>query len=189
MNAYSILPAERHASAPPRAAAFYENPYAFYADIHAQTPSFFWEDYGHWCFTGFDEVNALLRDRRFGREILHVMRREELGWPPPKPHLADFDRSEKYSLLALEPPAHTRLRTLVNRAFVSRNVEQLRPRIEKLANDLIDQFEGRHEVELLKAFAAPLPATVIAGMIGLPVDMAAQFVPGPTASCRCTCTG
>src|SRR6185437_1353157 len=84
--------------------------------------------------------------------------------------------TEKYSLLALEPPNHTRLRTLVNRAFVSRNVEQLRPRIEKLANDLIDQFEGKHEVELLKAFAAPLPATVIAEMIGLPADIAPQLV-------------
>jgi cytochrome P450 len=173
---YVINAAEHRATARPREAAFYENPYAFYADIHAQTPSFVWEDYGHWCFTGFDEVNALLRDRRFGREILHVMTREELGWPPPKPHLADFDQSEKYSLLALEPPAHTRLRTLVNRAFVSRNVEQLRPRIEKLANELIDRFEGEREIELLKAFAAPLPATVIAEMIGLPVEMASQFV-------------
>jgi cytochrome P450 len=173
---YLIDAAERRAAARPRDAAFYENPYAFYADIHAQTPSFVWEDYGHWCFTGFDTVNALLRDRRFGREILHVMTREELGWPPPKPYLAEFDRSEKYSLLALEPPAHTRLRTLVNRAFVSRNVEQLRPRIEKLANELIDRFESRHEVELLRAFAAPLPATVIAEMIGLPVEMAGQFV-------------
>jgi cytochrome P450 len=176
MPTFSINAVGRRASARPRAADFYENPYAFYADIHAQTPSFVWEDYGHWCFTGFDTVNALLRDRRFGREILHVMTREELGWPPPKPHLADFDLSEKYSLLALEPPAHTRLRTLVNRAFVSRNVEQLRPRIEKLANELIDGFEGRREVELLKAFAAPLPATVIAEMIGLPVEMAGQFV-------------
>ena len=176
MPSFSINAAERRASAPPREADFYENPYGFYAEIHAQAPSFVWDNYGHWCFTGFDQVNALLRDRRFGREILHVMTREELGWPSPKPHLADFDLTEKYSLLALEPPNHTRLRTLVNRAFVSRNVEQLRPRIEKLANDLIDQFEGKHEVELLKAFAAPLPATVIAEMIGLPADMAPQLV-------------
>ena len=174
--AFSITAADRRASARPRDAAFYQDPYAFYADIHAETPSFVWENYGHWCFSGFAEVSALLRDRRFGREILHVMTREELGWPPPKPHTADFDLTEKYSLLSLEPPDHTRLRTLVNRAFVSRNVEQLRPRIEALANDLIDQFEGQHEVELLKAFAAPLPATVIADMIGLPADMAGQLV-------------
>ena len=84
--------------------------------------------------------------------------------------LAAFDRTEKYSLLNLEPPAHTRLRTLVNRAFVSRHVEQLRPRIERLANELIDGFAADGEVELLKAYAAPIPAIVIAEMIGLPAD-------------------
>jgi cytochrome P450 len=65
-------------------------------------------------------VNALLRDRRFGRQILHVATREELGLPEPKPHTAAFDQTEKHSMLELEPPVHTRLRNLVNRAFVSR---------------------------------------------------------------------
>jgi unspecific monooxygenase len=119
---FSISSADRRASARPRDAAFYQNPYAFYSALHLGTPTFLWEDYGHWCFTGFRDVSALLRDKRFGREILHVMTREELGWAPPKAHTEAFDLTEKYSLLALEPPAHTRLRTLVNRAFVSRNV-------------------------------------------------------------------
>ena len=142
MAAYTISH-DSHASAGPRDSAFYQDPYAFYRDLHAVSPTFFWEDYGHWCFAGFKEVNALLRDKRFGRQILHVATREQLGLPEPKPHLAAFDRTEKYSLLNLEPPAHTRLRTLVNRAFVSRHVEQLRPRIERLANELIDGFRGR----------------------------------------------
>ena len=60
--------------------------------------------------------------------------REELGWPQPLPHTKEFDLSEKHSLLNVEPPIHTRLRTLVNRAFVSRQVEQLRPQVEKLAH-------------------------------------------------------
>jgi unspecific monooxygenase len=177
MTAYSIDAPARRASAKPRDAAFYQNPYAFYADLHRQgTPTFLWEDYGHWCFTSFKDVNGLLRDKRFGREILHVMTREELGWAPPKAHTAAFDQTEKYSLLALEPPAHTRLRTLVNRAFVSRNVEQLRPRIERLANEIIDGFAGDGAVELIKAFAAPIPAVVIAEMIGLPAEMAPQLL-------------
>ena len=71
---------------------------------------------------------------------------------------------------------HTRLRTLVNRAFVSRNVEQLRPRIKRLANEMIDGFEGDGGVELIKAFAAPIPAVVIAEMIGLPAEMAPQLL-------------
>ena len=117
-----------------------------------------------------------MRDKRFGRQILHVATREELGWPPPKDHVAAFDLTEKYSLLALEPPAHTRLRLLVNRAFVSRHVEQLRPRIEKLANEIVDGFEADGAVELIRAFAAPIPAVVIAEMIGLPAEMAPQLL-------------
>jgi cytochrome P450 len=170
------VPAGRRAGADPRDPAFFQNPYAFYERLHADHPVFFWEEYGHWCFAGFKDVNALLRDKRFGREILHVATREELGMPEPKPHVADFDLTEKYSLLNLEPPDHTRLRTLVNRAFVSRNVEQLRPRIARLANELIDGFEADGEVELLKAFAAPIPAIVIAEMIGLPAEMAPMLL-------------
>src|SRR5688500_12664113 len=164
------VPANRRASANPRDPAFFQNPYAFYDRLHASNPTFFWEEYGHWCFAGFRDVSALLRDKRFGREILHVATREELGMPEPKAHTAAFDLTEQYSLLNLEPPGHTRLRTLVNRAFVSRHVEQLRPRIVKLANEMIDGFEGEDSVDLIKAFAAPIPAIVIAEMIGLPAE-------------------
>src|SRR5690606_30051032 len=70
----------------------------------------------------------------------------------------------------------TRLRTLVNRAFVSRHVEQLRPRIIKLANEMIDGFEGEDSVDLIRAFAAPIPAIVIAEMIGLPAESAPSLL-------------
>jgi cytochrome P450 len=164
------------ASAAPRDPEFFQNPYPFYARQHATHPAFFWEEYGHWCFADFKSVSALLRDKRFGRDILHVASRDEIGLPPPKPHTVDFDLTEKHSLLNLEPPDHTRLRTLVNRAFVSRQVEQLRPRIRQLANDMVDTFEGQDSVDLIRAFAAPIPAIVIAEMIGLPADMATQLL-------------
>jgi cytochrome P450 len=170
------IPDNKRASADPRDPAFYQNPYAFYDRLHAIDPTFYWEEYGHWCFAGYKDANALLRDKRFGREILHVATREELGMPEPQPHTAAFDLTEKHSLLNLEPPAHTRLRTLVNRAFVSRHVEQLRPRIVRLANEMIDQFEGEEPVDLIKAFAAPIPAIIIAEMIGLPAESAPQLL-------------
>ena len=172
----SDVPEDRRASANPRDPEFFQNPYAFYDKLHAQSPVFFWEEYGHWCFAGFKDVSALLRDKRFGREILHVASREELGMPQPKAHTAAFDLTEQHSLLNLEPPAHTRLRTLVNRAFVSRHVEQLRPRISKLAHEMIDGLQGQDSVDLIKAFAAPIPATVIAEMIGLPAESAPQLL-------------
>lgn len=167
---------DRRASASPSDPAFFQNPYAFYAERHVNNPAFFWDEYGHWCFADFRSVSALLRDKRFGRDILHVATREEVGLPQPKQHVADFDLTEKYSLLNLEQPAHTRLRTLVNRAFVSRQVQQLRPRIRQLANEMIDRFEGEDSVDLIKAFAAPIPAIVIAEMLGLPADMAPQLL-------------
>lgn len=170
------VPAHRRGSAEPRDPAFFQNPYAFYDRLHASDPTFFWEQYGHWCFAGFKDVSALLRDKRFGREILHVATRDELGMPEPKSHTAAFDLTEKHSLLNLEGAAHTRLRTLVNRAFVSRHVEQLRPRIVKLANEMIDRFEGEETVDLIKAFAAPIPAVIIAEMIGLPAESAPSLL-------------
>ena len=63
----------------PRAAQFYENPYPAYHELRRKVPAFKWQQYGYWCFAGHEDVNTLLRDRRFGRQILHVATREELG--------------------------------------------------------------------------------------------------------------
>ncbi|APG84124.1 cytochrome P450 hydroxylase [Sinorhizobium americanum CCGM7] len=155
---------------------FFRNPLPAYGALHAQCPAFFWEEPQQWYFAGYDQVNALLRDRRFGRQILHVATREDLGLSEPKPHLKDFDAIEEYSLLELEPPAHTRLRTLVNRAFVSRQIEQLRPDIETLSHAIIDGFEKDGEVELLKAYAETIPVTIIARMLGIPVEAAPRLL-------------
>lgn len=176
MSVFTIDSQARTASCNPRNPDFYQNPYTFYAALHETTSTFFSDDYGHWCFAGWNDVNALLRDKRFGRQILHIASREELGWPSPLPHTKDFDASEAHSLLALEPPEHTRLRTLVNRAFVSRQVEHLRPRIREMAIDLINKFDDSKPVELLHAFAAPIPVMIIAEMLGVPEEMAPQLL-------------
>jgi cytochrome P450 len=159
-----------------RDAQFYENPYPYYAEIRAMVPVFKWEEYGHWCFARHDDVNALLRDRRFGRQILHVATREELRWPEPAAHLKAFTDHEQHSLLELEPPVHTRLRGLVTRAFLSRHVERLRPMIANLSNGLIDSFEASGEVDLLAAYATPIPVIVICELLGAPAEMATQFL-------------
>jgi unspecific monooxygenase len=166
-------PGTRHVRIDPREPAFVQDPYAAYAFLHENAPSFFWEDYGFWCFAGYEDVNRLLRDRRFGRHN---------RWGPPgitderRAHLADFDKAEVASLLELEPPAHTRLRALVNRAFVSRQVERLRPRIAALANELIDRVEADGSADMLPALATPVPITVIAEMLGVPVEMGPQLL-------------
>jgi cytochrome P450 len=153
-------------SVDPRDTVFVQDPYPTYAGLR-QGLLFWWEAYGHWCSARHDVVSAILRDRRFGRQVLHVASREELGWPEPDPRLEPFWAVERFSLLELEPPAHTRLRGLVNRAFVSRQVERLRPRIERLADALIDGFEAQRQVDLIERFATPIPVVIIAELLGV----------------------
>ena len=129
-----IDPASRRVSITPTDPAFHADPYAAFAAIRAVAPVFFWEELGLWCLTGYDAVNGVFRDRRFGREILHVATREELGWPEPPEHVRRFYEIDELSMISREPPVHTRLRTLVNRAFVSRRIEGLRPRVAALSN-------------------------------------------------------
>ncbi len=160
----------------PRDPTFFNNPYPSYAVLHERCPIFRWEEYGHWCFAAHEDVNALLRDRRFGRQILHVATREELGWPRTPEHLDPFHAFESHSLLELEPPVHTRLRGLVNRAFLSRQVERLRPQIANLCNELIDSFEKEGETDLLGRYATPIPVIVICDLLGVPRDMGEQFL-------------
>ena len=152
-----------------------QDPYAAYAWLHGQGGTFFWEDFGFWCLGGYDDVNRLLRDRRFGRERPGGYMRQRRGGGE-RGHLAAFDALEAASLLELEPPAHTRLRGLVNRAFVSRQIERLRPKIEDLADRLVDGLEAAGGGDLIADFATPLPATIIAEMMGLPAEDAPQLV-------------
>ncbi|MER9231867.1 cytochrome P450 [Mesorhizobium sp. M0622] len=167
-------PATRSLRLDPHEPAFFQHPYEAYAFLHGASNVFFWEEFGFWCFGGFDDVNRLLRDRRFGRQNPAGIP-DSRGIGQNRTHLSAFDGVEANSMLELEPPVHTRLRTLVNRAFVSRQVERLRPRVEALANELIDRFEPG-EVDLLPAFAAPLPITIIAEMLGVPVEMGPQLL-------------
>ncbi|MBE7185010.1 MAG: cytochrome P450 [Methylobacterium mesophilicum] len=168
----SFDPATRRLNLDPHEPCFVQNPYEAYAYLHAVSPTFFWEEYGFWCLSAYADVNGLFRDKRFGREKPGGY----LAYVGARDHLAAFDRLEASSLLELEPPVHTRLRGLVNRAFVSRQVERLRPRIEALSHSLIDAFEKDGEADLLPGFATPLPITIIAEMLGVPVEMGEQML-------------
>ncbi|MDT8856089.1 cytochrome P450 [Paracoccaceae bacterium Fryx2] len=141
--------------------AFVQNPYPFYERARAAGPFFFWEDYGLPCTTSAAAVNALLRDRRAGREVPPEKR------APIPDHLQPFYAVEAHSMLELEPPRHGRLRSLVLRAFTSRRIAALAPEIAQLCHDLIDAFPpGRFD--LLAAFGQRLPVIVIARLLGVP---------------------
>lgn len=147
--------------------AFVQNPYPAYARARAAGGALiWWEDYAMPCALSYATVNAVLRDRRFGREIP-----AELSSPPP-PHLAPFYAIEDHSMLELEPPRHTRLRGLVLRAFTSQRIADLAPGITALAQDLIDAFPQDAPFDLLPAYARMIPVITIARLLGVPEDRA-----------------
>lgn len=153
----------RHVSQNPKDVDFYNDPYPFYAQLHALGGPVFWTEYGFWCLTEFDAVNNALKDARFAR-----LPPPGIPAPTHPAHLKDFATVEQHSLLALEPPKHTRIRQSVNQAFVNRRVSEMADDIETLTHQLIDGFEGQGEVDLLSAYATPLPVTVIARLLGVP---------------------
>lgn len=144
----------------PRDPGFVQDPYPTYARLLHAMPVFVWEDYGHVCVVRFDDVSAILRDRRFGREPVEPK--------PAPPHLCAFATFDRAQMLEREPPAHTRLRALVTKAFVSREVERLRPTIAALAHRLIDGFVDQGSADLLAAYATPIPVVTIAELLGVP---------------------
>ena len=142
----------RSLSQSPREPGFVQDPYPFYDRARALGPLFLWEDYGYPCAAGYEAVSALLRDRRFGRELPDDLR-------PERPaHLADFHALDDLSMLDREPPAHTRLRGLVLRGFTSRRIAGMAAEIAELAHRLIDGIEA-DEFDLLPAFAEQLPVS------------------------------
>lgn len=148
---------------------FVQNPYPFYETARATGPFFHWSDYNLACTGNWAAVSAILRDRRFGREA-----------PPERApaipaHLAPFYAVEAHSMLELEPPRHTRLRSLVLRAFTSRRIAALAPEIEALSHQLIDAFPPG-EFDLLQHFAQKLPVIIIARLLGVPETMAPDLL-------------
>ncbi|WP_347340497.1 cytochrome P450 [Pontivivens nitratireducens] len=146
----------------PRDPAFVQNPYPFYDKLRAAGPLVVWDELSMPVAAGHAEVNALLRDRRFGRENPFPME--------PEPHVAPFYEIDRLSLLDREPPEHTRLRRLITRAFTPRTVEAMIPDIQSLSNSLLDDLEPGDD--LLAKFCERLPVIVICRLLGVPEDRA-----------------
>jgi cytochrome P450 len=144
--------------------AFVQNPYPFYERARTAGPFFLWEDYGRLSTGNHAAVSAIFRDRRFGREVPAERR------APVPDHLRPFYAVEAHSMLEQEPPRHTRLRSLVLRAFTSRRIAALQPEIAQLCHDLIDALPAG-EFDLLGHFGQRLPVIVIARLLGVPEDM------------------
>ncbi|HEX8706221.1 MAG TPA: cytochrome P450 [Myxococcaceae bacterium] len=123
-----------------------------------------------WLVTRYKESVEFLRDPRFIKD------KEKLS--PTARNLyfrvSEFAALDRH-MLNQDPPAHTRLRALIGKAFTPRRVEALRPRIAALCHQLLDTLQPQGSMELISAFAFPLPITVIAEMLGVPREDHVRF--------------
>jgi cytochrome P450 len=148
--------------------AFIAHPYPVLAELREATPVFFNERSNQWVITRFSDVYETLRDRRLGRVYTHRYTHPEFGRSEPDPRWAAFDEHERWSLLQLEPPDHTRIRRLIAKVFTPRAVSSLRPAMEALAEELLVPCVETGRFDLLADYAQPYSVAVICSLLGVP---------------------
>lgn len=147
---------------------FKSNPYPFYARLRSEAPVHrvaLPDRQSAWLISRYDDVAAVLKDERFVKNKAAALTTEQAAKQPWVPAMF---RPLTRNMLDLDPPDHTRLRTLVHRAFTPRLVEQMRGRIQSLADDLITATRERGGMDLIRDYALPIPTTIIAEMLGVP---------------------
>ena len=151
---------------------FIEDPYSRYASMREADPIHH-SELEFWVLFRYDDILRFLRDPTLSVEdrnarmtALDEMVRQLVG-----------DRADRgtRSMLSRDPPDHTRLRKLVTKAFTPRVIEDLRPRIQALVDEMLDAAESRGEIDLIADFAFPLPFAVISEMLGVPASDGGQL--------------
>jgi cytochrome P450 len=148
--------------------SFIADPYPTLAALREATPVFYNERARQWVLTRFADVHATLRDRRLGRVYTHRYTHAELGRPEPDPRWAAFDEHERWSLLQLEPPDHTRIRRLIAKVFTPTAAAAVRPAATALAEELLEGCRQRRRFDLLTDYAQPYSVAVICSLLGVP---------------------
>ncbi len=147
---------------------FIADPYPGLSALREAAPLVYDERLGRWFVTRHADVRACLRDKRLGRNFRHVGSDAEFHAEPLNPSWAEFWASERWSLLWLEPPEHTRIRKLVAAAFTPRAVESMRDPATRLARTLLENLG--EEFDLLYDYAQPYSITLICELLGVPTD-------------------
>ena len=144
----------------PASREFHADPYPFYRRLRAEDPVHRTAQ-GYWVVTRYHEVMTVMRDPRFGREGFGAALAGVYG-----------DDSERVPrpMVFRDPPAHTRLRSLVSKAFTSRVVEGMKPRIREIVERRLDLVEGGTSMDVIADLAYPLPVTVICELLGAPAE-------------------
>jgi len=156
--------------------AFLADPYPVLAELQAAAPIFWYEPTRQWVVTRYALVHAALRDHRMGRSYSHRYTHEQLGRPEPDARWARFTASERWSLLNLEPPDHSRIRSLVARVFTPTSVATLRPSIEETAARTLAPLVERGGFDLVREYAQPFSVEVISAVLGVPREDSGQLL-------------
>ncbi len=145
------------------------NPYPVYDRLRAEDPVH-WDDQFHaWLLTRYADVKTFMYDPRASSKLGH--RDEFAGLPDDlQEQVANIYHFLSLWLAAMDPPEHRRLRHLLNASFKPQLVENLRPRIQDIADELLDAVQDANQIEFMSDFAYPLPAMVIADMLGMPAS-------------------
>ena len=152
---------------------FIADPYPFYRRLREADPMHV-TPLGFRVASRHADVAAILRDKRFGKDFIGRMTRRS----GPEILNEPVYRSMSHWMLQLDPPDHGRLRSLVVRAFTARRVEDMRPRIQQIVDEIIDRVEPQGHMDLIEDFAFRLPVTVICDMLGIPEEHREVFFAG-----------
>jgi cytochrome P450 len=150
-------------------AEFKSDPYPAYDWLRAQAPVYCRTSADGaarmWFLTRYEDVGEALRDhRRFVKDVRATLDPEELAVRPAEPPLYSL---LTHHMLNADGETHARLRGLVNKAFTVRMVEQLAPRIETIAQQLLDRVQGRRHMDVIEDYALPLAVDVIGELLGI----------------------
>jgi cytochrome P450 PksS len=154
---------------------FKANPHPFYAHLREQSPV--WrttlpDKRPAWLVTRYEDVAGVLKNKSFAKDPLNAQDMEQRAknqWVP------GFLKPLEQNMLDLDDPDHKRLRILVSKAFTPRLIERLRGRVEAICQELLDAMERKGSAELVRDYALPLPATVIAELLGIPASDHRKF--------------
>ncbi len=150
------------------------NPYPFYGQLRELDPVHWDEEMGFWVLSRYAEIESLYTDDRFSR-AQGLMRGFERLSPEHRQIAQPVYHSFSKTVFYADPPYHTHLRGLMNHAFTPRRVEQLRPTIQQIVDDLLDAAQTNGEMDIVHDLAYPLPVMVIADLLGLPASDRARF--------------
>jgi len=142
------------------------NPYPYYAELRRHAPVYQVEGVGFWAVSRYDDVYSILRNPQvFPSSVLvAVAMGDSNPFPPEAP-----------AIIGCDPPDHTRLRKLANRAFTPRRIASLESHIREVTDQLIEQMPTQGEFDLVRDLSAPLPTITIAELLGVPAERRADF--------------